>query len=783
MKTLELAASLLFFSSFAAIASSDTSSQPLLKVGVFKQEIASFYSQANGLPTNEILSIAFSPWGKVYAGTGQGLFAFQNSAWTRVSHVPEKPVFHLIASSSKMLAIIGSELTEVSIDSYRKIADLPNVKINDVAADENSVFLASTNGLYQLCEEKLIPVSELNSLLTKNPTIYSVACTRDKILVGAEMGLLLKTPGEPWSLLYPQDGNRSWAPRSVKSVTIDNLGRLWFASTQGVGCFDGSQWKLYEGKDGLPYNEFTGMAPGEESVVWFGTSKGAIRFDGKNWAYRQGRRWTPDDHITAAAITPEGNAWFATPGGVGFIERRPMTLKEKAEFYENEIEKYIKRTEYGYLSEVRLKNPGDKSQIIYTDSDNDGLWTSMYGAGMCFAYAATHDPAAQARAKQAFEALRFLSAAPIDGEVKQQPGFVARTVLPTTEPDPNLRPSYTLEGMQKNRASNDGRWKVYHPRWPLTQDKKYWYKSDTSSDELDGHFFFYALYYDLVADSPQEKERVREVVRNITDHLIRNDFCLVDHDGTPTRWAVYDPAILNHDFAWYAERGLNSLSILSYLAVAEHVTGDAKYGEAAKNLIENHSYHLNAMTTKIQRGPGSGNQSDDEMAFMNYYNLIKYTQDDVLRDQILFSFFNAWILEFSEMNPFFNYAYAACGNGKSITDPWGTYDMTPWDGWLEDSAETLTGFPLDRINWSHQNSHRLDVVPLPRHAGTDPEDRGEEARGCRVNGKVLPVQERHFAHWNADPWTLDIGGDGRELASGTVFLLPYYMGLYYGFIE
>jgi hypothetical protein len=30
---------------------------------------------------------------------------------------------------------------------------------------------------------------------------------------------------------------------------------------------------------------------------------------------------------------------------------------------------------------------------------------------------------------------------------------------------------------------------------------------------------------------------------------------------------------------------------------------------------------------------------------------------------------------------------------------------------------------------------------------------------------------------------LDYPGDGRELASGTVFLLPYYMGLYHGFIE
>jgi hypothetical protein len=52
-----------------------------------------------------------------------------------------------------------------------------------------------------------------------------------------------------------------------------------------------------------------------------------------------------------------------------------------------------------------------------------------------------------------------------------------------------------------------------------------------------------------------------------------------------------------------------------------------------------------------------------------------------------------------------------------------------------------------------------------------------------VNGKVLPVENRHFNHWNTDPWELDYGGNGGELAAGTVFLLPYYMGLYHGFIQ
>jgi hypothetical protein len=227
---------------------------------------------------------------------------------------------------------------------------------------------------------------------------------------------------------------------------------------------------------------------------------------------------------------------------------------------------------------------------------------------------------------------------------------------------------------------------------------------------------------------------------------------------------------------------LNSLSILSYLAVAEFITGDAKYGQSARDLIERHGYGANVMNPKTQMGVGSGNQSDDEMAFMCFYNLLRYTRDEVWRDKWRFAFHVYWALEQPELNPFFHFAYAAHGLGHRYTNAYGSIAVDPWTGWQEDSLATLRGFPLDRVNWPHRNSHRLDLLPLRPQQSTDLASEERTRRGHRVNGKVLPVEERHFGHWNTDPWRLDYGGDGRELASGTVFLLPYYLGLYHGFI-
>ena len=598
--------------------------------------------------------------------------------------------------------------------------------------------------------------------------------------VASEAGLFRQTQDIWEKIEVADEGGRDWGVREVRGIAFDSKGRLWIGTKAGVGCRTGSTWQFYEGKDGLPWSDFTWITTDSSADIWFATHLGVVRFDGTEWQYRQGPRWLPNDDVAAVAVDEAGTAWFATASGIGSIERWPMTLAQKASFYEQEIERYIKRTPFGFVAEANLREPANKATANPQDSDNDGLWTAMYGAGECFAYGTTKDPQAKARAKKAFEALRFLQSVTQGCEHAPPKGYVARTIRPVEWPDPNVG---RLQS-DRQEQQNDKFWKAYEPRWPKSADGKWFWKSDTSSDELDGHFFFYPLYYDLCADSEPERERVREVVTSLVDHLISHGFCLIDHDGKPTRWGIYGPQFLNEDPYWWQERGLKSLSILAYLAVASHVSDDPKYVQASHDLCQRYGYAHNAMYPKVQQGPGSGNQSDDEMAVMCFYSLLRCSKDENLKALIRYSFFRYWVNEAPEMNPFFNFAYAGQNLSATSTSPWGQVSLRPWKGWLEDSMATLYGFSLDRLNWPSRNSHRLDIVDLPRVRSEDLDtpDR-QRTRGNRVNGKVLPVENRHFNHWNTDPWQLDYGGNGGELAAGTVFLLPYYMGLYHGFIE
>ena len=222
--------------------------------------------------------------------------------------------------------------------------------------------------------------------------------------------------------------------------------------------------------------------------------------------------------------------------------------------------------------------------------------------------------------------------------------------------------------------------------------------------------------------------------------------------------------------------------MLTYLAVAEHLTGDAKYAAASRELVDRHGYGQNLMFPKVQSGPGSGNQSDDEMAFMCFYTLLRCSKDEALKNAVRSSFFAYWQNEEPEMNPFFDFAYAAHGLGRNVTNVWGTFPLSPRGDWSAGAMATLRGFPLDRLKWSMTNSHRLDVARLGIAGSKDFYDAKDHGRGHRVDGKVLPVENRYFGHWNTDPWELDSAGVAEELGAGTVFLLPYYMGMYHGFV-
>lgn len=535
----------------------------------------------------------------------------------------------------------------------------------------------------------------------------------------------------------------------VTYVTSDADGHLWAATTVGLYATDGDQWwQAFDRRDGMPCETMTCVHLAPNGDVWGGTIDGAWRLRDGQFRYFGGKRWLPGNKVSAIWTDAKGRAWITTDGGVACIEEKPMTLAEKAAYFDGITQKQNNRR--GYINEAVLKVPGDPSQgAIFDISDNDGLWNAIYVGAMCYRYAATHDPQAKAEAWQAMKAMLELE------RLTGIPGYPARAVVTDAEIQAGVT-GVNFGDTVRVPGETDKIWF----RSPVEKDV--WCKGDTSSDEMDGHYFAWYLYHDLVADAEQKRE-IEGIVRRATDHIIQGGYNLIGHTGRKTRWGIWAPDLLN-DTPFYADqRPLNSLELLGYLKVAEHITGDAKYGQAYDDLIQKHHYLLNTLVYRRTSWQHI-NHSDDEMAYMMYYALLRLEKDPARRRLLLQSFAHTWedspheqTLK-AERSPLYDFMYGALTGNPCAPD---------------EAIQTLQDWPWDRIAWTVKNSLRHDVT-FKQAEGVSP--RREELT------QVLPVSERVLARWNSNPWRPDGGNNGRVLDDGAAWLLGYWLGVYHGYI-
>ena len=512
------------------------------------------------------------------------------------------------------------------------------------------------------------------------------------------------------------------------------IGKRWFR-------LDGGSWKppkpLRLGVDRrmtLP-EDLAAITPWEtvtavlrhprDRVWWVGMTGGVAWREADRWRALSGRRWLPDDAVTGLAVSKEGDVWVATKGGVSRIYWQEMTLEQKADRLLAALRK--RHLRHGLVGPTQLDRAGDPSSYTQPSGDTDGLWTAMYVAAESFRYAVTKKPDARNNAWQSLRALMFLE------QVTGLPGFVARSIVEAGKVD-----------------------KHSGGEWHRSKDGKWDWKGDTSSDELCGHRFAYGIYYDLGADADQKKQIVA-VVGRIMGRIVDGGFLWKGPGGKPTRWGAWAPEKLNRDIRWWLERGLNSLEILSFLKVAHHITGDEKFESAARELITQHGYHMNTIRQKVVNPPSVINHSDDELAFLPYYNLLVLEKDPYRRKFYLYSIGLSWQVERPERAALFNFIFGgstgyACDTAQAV--------------------QTLQETPMDMIDWTVTNSTRRDLQwkAYPTRFGK------------KQLTEVLAVYERPLMRYNGNPYVPDDGGGGMSEYEPTHFLLPYWMGRYHDLI-
>jgi hypothetical protein len=514
-------------------------------------------------------------------------------------------------------------------------------------------------------------------------------------------------------------------------VTRDLLAlgsRLYVATDRGVAVLRGMALTSLRGPDGLPYEDTTYLAAGFDGDVWIGTSRGAIRKTEGEYHYFGAQHWLPGNYVRDIAVG-DHVVYIATDGGLGIIRYEPYTLLKKAAYFERELEEWgFKRL--GFVHQLYWS--GDKDGWLREISDNDGGNTAQYLAAMTFKFAATGDEKARAEAVEAFKAMVWLD------DITPKPGFIARAVW-SVKGD---------EGQRSTRGSGG-----LPAKWYPTADGLWFWKGDTSSDEVNAHMHTVSLFHDLAARG-SEKARAAKHIANIASHIKDNGWVLRDMDGKPTRWGRWDPDYLQRPYGMMS-RGLNGMEAQTYMHTALALTGDEQFQAGLEQLLQ-WRYHTYTVRQKLTYPPEEGVPWDDELAFRCYYPLLRYATDPELRSIYLRSLERHWEVMRMQQIPFFNFIYGA---------------LTGNDCEVPQAVKHLREWSLDLVTHSYHNSHRSDLAPRPGYV--------PYAGGTRA---ISPRES--CAKWGSRSALEYDGGDGGHSVTPPIgWLEDYWMGRYYGFIE
>jgi hypothetical protein len=548
-------------------------------------------------------------------------------------------------------------------------------------------------------------------------------------------------------LLLAANKLMSFSPADTKlTILTEGAGFTSFVVREGknklaVGTKDGYfEWDLLSDKkigkkqNALPWPVLTSLTE-INGLLWFGSEQGAFmeREDGK-FNYYFGERWLPGDKVLHISQKNADEVLILTDKGLGKLVFMSQTLAEKAAYYEKQVRH--RHIRHGFNATLTHMEKGNFNTGRIKDSDNDGLWTSMYLGGQAFRYATTGSAEALQNVKESLDAMERLYT------INDIEGFPAR--------------SFSRSGFKDQLGGSK--------HWQDIEDPEWVWKATTSSDEVIGHVFVFGVIAELVDNEALRKQAIG-LLDQVMTHIVENDWYLIDFDGKHTTWGRWNPEYVNGFPTMVGDRKLNSSNIIAMLQTAYHFTGKEMYRKEAFKLMDKHGYLENLMRPMREIGQakeGSDdwaamlsqkwNHSDDEMYFLGYWGLYRYAFTDELKEKYKQAIKDHWEAERPEKDGLWNIFGALI-------------DREDFD--LEEAIWYLQEYPLDMINWNVKNSHRKDIELL------EPNFRNQSTK------EVLPPDELKMRRHNGNRFELDGGRDGKEeMSAGDIWLLTYWMGRY-----
>lgn len=729
----------------------------IIKTEKFPQLTRRVFTTENGLKSNNITAMRFDSNGVLFVGTDKGLARFDGEKFIPVNLGKKDTPVSMIYFNSENHMFVGVDNLLLEFDGSKKLSEQKyDSRLIDIKTDlDEKTWVLTELALYKLSKEN---VCELKIETPGRATCLAVY-KNNKVYIGTNGGGLHALTGKRWHWSELMEDTTGVLSNTITCLYMDPVGCIWVGTDKGICVYDDTNyWVDHSKVIGLPEAHITGIAISKNGDKYFSTTTGLIHQHNGRLSYYGYKRWIPSPLATGVVISPDGAVCVSTDKGISLFETQMMSLREKAVKLREQTEKFNVRD--GFVLDRVLEHEGkvtlDEGHVRSTD--NDGLWTGLYTAALCFEYACTKEPDVRKMAKRSLLAMIKLT------EITGIDGFTARAIRYPHEPDyaTGVRHEWHFT---KDSDGNECEW-----------------LGETSSDEMVGHFYCYANYFDLVADD-EEKKLIATVVDKLLNHIISNNYRLVDADGLPTTWANWDPDLLNNDHKWIYEKGTNSVQMLTFLKIGYHITGNDKYEKLFMHFAGAKHFAMNLMQYKIHDGYIV--HIDDNHDFLMMSLLMRYTENPELRSIFAMGLTHHWELEKVERNAFFNFVYGAVTGER--------YNA-------EDAIDELMDYPMDHVMWTLYNSYRPDLKwdlspldlglkpqlfePLSAHERrivSSDTTRFVPDSGAEDVAKQLFEESDKPAAFAGFPGTGD--DKGMTFESCTNYTHAYWYARYYGLIE
>ncbi|HHW96397.1 MAG: two-component regulator propeller domain-containing protein [Myxococcota bacterium] len=717
----------------------------------------------------DVRAVASDSDGNVWAGTSTGL-ALKKGDQENFVNIEGIPGEGAISA----LQIVQKGSVRVARGQHTFVVDAEGaVSQNYVAEGEISkLFSCRGSGLITVGEQ----LWRLGDPLEPMDIEYEGATLAINDLVCTDLGMLLATSDGLLLISWDLNSQPSWLwnPGNVAFVAANSsiIAAVAGENNDQVAIFYGIgfQQKVVTPKPNeLPTGGITSISVSpDDAWLALGHQIGATRIPLKreiNVAAKDhffSQRWLPDNTVNDVFEGADGTLWVATPAGLSALKTVERHLIDKAEYMFGEMDAHWRLGGFA-TAMARYTDAWSDEKLPLRDDDNDGQWTQEAVGALCYAYATTGDERYYEAARKAITNMILLVNVPAKDfeDAGLGRGFVTRSVVRDDEGE-----VFTSKAERSN--------------WHLVDFEdghQYYWKDDTSTDEITGHLFGFSLYYDLCAKDDAEREWVGEALGAIAGYIMRRGMKVVDLDGEMTSDGEMNPENLSiavdgieacfdrgHPvetcISAYAGGGfLNSVEALALMLAAYHVTGNVDFWLQYDALIKVHRYdevatfHESIFTWTESM---TVNHCDHELGNLAFNTLLRYEADPVRRahwiDQVLAS----WEYEEPTRNPL-----------KTLTLAM-ILDEIPG---MENGVKTLVNYPEDLRDWGVDASHRKDY----KQGGVDRKDKPQFAA-------VPPHDEIAVQRWDDNPYRIVKDGTGQGRMAPHFWLLPYWGLRYYNAI-